>query len=50
MKMKRTITTDAEHEQIEELIAWFFDLVRDYPEVLAKVDATFRQRYGYEPR
>ena len=36
-----------EQESVDELIQFFYDLVRDEPTVLAKVDAAFRERYGY---
>ena len=41
-------TADAEHESLEQLIAFFYDLIRDEPSVLAKVDEAFRKRYGYD--
>ena len=37
-----------EQEDIDELVAFFYDLIRDEPSVLAKFDAAFRERYGYE--
>ena len=37
-----------EQESVDELIQFFYDLIRDEPSVLAKVDAAFRERYGYE--
>jgi hypothetical protein len=36
-----------EEDRVDELIAFFYDLVRDEPRVLAKVDAAMRERYGY---
>ena len=39
---------DANQDQINEVIAFFYDLIRDEPAVLAKVDKAFRARYGYD--
>jgi hypothetical protein len=36
-----------EQDSVDDLIQFFYDLVRDEPAVLKKVDAAFRQRYGY---
>ncbi len=36
-----------EQEAVDELIQFFYDLVRDEPTVLAKVETAFRERYGY---
>ena len=35
------------HERVDELIAFFYDLIRDEPSVLAKIDLAMRERYGY---
>lgn len=35
-----------EQDRVDELIAFFYDLVRDEPAMLAKVDAAMRERYG----
>ena len=40
--------TNSDQDRVEELIAFFYDLVRDEPAVVAKVDAAFRERYGYD--
>lgn len=37
-----------EQESVDDLIQFFYDLVRDEPTVLAKVDVAFRERYGYD--
>ena len=35
-----------EQERVDEVIAFFYDLIRDQPELLAKADAALRERYG----
>ena len=37
-----------EQDSVDELIAFFYDLIRDEPSVLKKVDSAMRERYGYE--
>jgi truncated hemoglobin YjbI len=39
---------DIDQDQINELVAFFYDLIRDDPALLAKVDKAFRERYGYD--
>jgi len=39
---------DVDKERAEELIAFFYNLIRDDPAMLAKVDAALRERYGYD--
>ena len=35
-----------EQERIDDVIAFFYNLIRDQPELLAKADAALRERYG----
>jgi hypothetical protein len=47
-ELPMTNTHDAAQDEVEELIAFFYDLIRDEPVVVAKVDGAFRKRYGYD--
>jgi hypothetical protein len=34
-------------EPVQDVIAFFYDLLRDFPEVVAKVNAALEARYGH---
>ena len=36
--------------RVEEVVAFFYDLVRDEPAVVSKIDEALRKRFGYEWR
>ena len=37
-----------EQESIDEVIAFFYNLIRDQPELLARADAAMQERYGFQ--
>ena len=36
-----------EQERIDDVIAFFYNLIRDQPELLAKADRALQERYGF---
>ena len=36
-----------QQDSVDELIQFFYNLVRDDPKMLARVDVAFRKKYGY---
>ena len=36
----------AQQENVDDVIAFFYNLLREHPELLAKADLALRERYG----